>query len=250
MLEELHEFLSTEQRMEILKAYMLGPKSQSDIVKGCNGRISVSSIDRITGILTYIRVLKKTEMEGNIQKYAINWELWVKEILKNLGFDEIDQDLVKEIAGIVSKPALVSTFIYFSYPAMTKYVFQMMMRTMDASTKKELPVDLLMSYAVKKGSSPADYPLFYILQGSPFSNMLRSFHQLNEQDVDADKNDVQNIINEVEKMYGAYGIVPLTSAEFSTMETDISVLKKKVQQAYSSKIKKEIEKKGDKDEDE
>ncbi|MBI5803460.1 hypothetical protein HY448_02130 [Candidatus Pacearchaeota archaeon] len=179
MIEDLREFLSTDARKQVFWSYALGKKAQSDILEGLKDKMSLSTVDRITHTLRYIKSLKKEEAKDNKQYYSVDWEMWIMETLQQFHLRNVDKQLVKEIVDFVRKPEVISLSFYLSHPSFLKFFLEKDILFKEFFKKigneKQLSPEFFMNYFLKKGPNPADYPSSLILDASPLKNIFSHF---------------------------------------------------------------------------
>ena len=237
MFEELRNFLSTETRKKVFLSYMLGPKAQSDVAALLQNKVSVSSVERITSILTYLKALEKGEVKDNKQIYCIDWNLWIRETFVVLGLKGIEDKTIEDIASILSMPELISFNFYISHPKVTKAFIEITQYGEKLKKNMSIPPDLLLQYIIKKGTNPADYPSIFILLGSPFRDLIPD-----EKDSDKKANVILSLFNEIYEDSKNIGIVKLEKEQLEKVLQGLNAINEKVNKIFVSVLTKEVEK--------
>ena len=109
----------------------------------------------------------------------MNWFLWIKETFSAFGLNNVNDKDLEEISEFISKPEILSVNFYLHHPDFMKFAFEN-----DSNFKKiiksfggqkKITPQLFISHRIKKASNPVDYPLSFILEGSPLKNIFSSF---------------------------------------------------------------------------
>ncbi len=95
-IRNLSNFLSTEIRKKVFLYYAFSKISPSAIVK--ETKIPFSTVDRITQLLKVQNILKEEKgKDARENFYSVNFDFWVEENLKFLGFDFLEKHQLDEI---------------------------------------------------------------------------------------------------------------------------------------------------------
>lgn len=246
MIIELEDFLNTETKRKIFLCYMLGPKSQTEIYQNLKKDMSLSSIDRTTTILNYMKIIKRGEIKNNRQVYFVNWNLWILEFLKQMNLKDISEETIASMADTISKPEVISYFFYISHPKVVRAFLEKM------KLKKSLGdfEESFYEYILKSFSrgNLASYPLFFLLKGSPIESLIKTFHQ----DIELNNEDIKEFPQIFKKIYSEskeMGIKYLSPDVIKKAKEDIESVKEEMKKIWEKHMKKEIEKESENEKD-
>jgi len=111
-IKNLSNFLSTEARKTVFLYYVFSKISPSAIVK--ETKIPFSTVDRITQLLKVQNILKEERgKDARENFYSVNFDFWVEENLKFLGFDFLEKYQIDEIKNFFKdKKFFVISFLF------------------------------------------------------------------------------------------------------------------------------------------
>jgi len=250
MIEQLTEFLSTNQRRIIFWSYMFGNKSQSEIVESLGDKTSVSTIDRITQILKYLKIIKKVKVEENKQYYSVDWDVWTSESFKILGFYDVDAEIIKKISNLMKEPGIISLHFYVTHPDLMKFFFEndKTFKEFFKMMKGDISDKMLMTYLIQKGSNPSEYPLSLIMRGSPLKMFLSA--ALGKKTLDPEDSSGKKLMEILLRIYEENKDLGLL--EIKEIAKNMDKIKKGLKKIefegkrlFELKMKKEVEKEGD-----
>ncbi len=225
IIRKLSEFLSTEARKKVFLYYTFSKISPSDLVK--ETQIPFSTVDRITQLLKVQNMLIESKgKDARESVYSVNFDFWVEENLKFLGFDFLEKSLTKEIVEIFKdRNFFILAFLFTNSKFILKF-FKEPLKIGD-----DLPFLLLM-HLNEILENFACLPS-YILVFLQFSPALKKLAEDIENEI-LDQ-DVMFINDELKKNY------PFIKEVFITKDALLEFEKKRIR--LSSLVKKIFEKK-------
>lgn len=249
MIEELREFLSTKTKRKVLYSYMFKKRAQSEIAKLLENEISVSSVDRITNILKYLGVLKKEDVIDNKQYYSINWGKWVKHAFKEFGIENIPEKVVNDLIDVISDINVISFYFYINSPMFLEFFFEADNLIKDFfkefNEEGNLPYELMMKYLIKKGSNPAEYPIYFVFNSSPFNKLLSNITKDAPAVKDGEFDKVKVIMNQIYEENKNLGLIKINEISVEKITKVKIEFEKYWKKVYSEQLKKEVEEDGD-----
>jgi hypothetical protein len=236
MIEQLHDFLTTPTRNKIMVSYMMESKSQSEAFNSLK-TVSLSTIEKTTSILFYIKALKKEESRENKQIYSVNWESWAQDAFNIL--DIKDEQFLKDFVSIISRKDIISLMFYLNHPDFIKFSFEQseVLRSL-LENESNIPKDILLKFLIKKSQGFGDYPLYFLLPGTlpNFSKLFEDKTLLGEEKYKTINELFENIY-ENNKDLGICKIQDISKEVVDKRE----YIKNKVKEIFKSKIEKEVE---------
>jgi len=122
-LKELNSFLSTETRRTVFLYYVFSNISPSDLV--AETKIPFSTVDRITQLLKAHNILVESPGRDMREKrYTINFSSWLRENLKLMGLDFVEESQIKQIREILGDRKFFTLSYLFINPKFILEFFQ------------------------------------------------------------------------------------------------------------------------------
>ena len=189
-IKELNDFLSTDTRKKVFLYYVFSDIAPSDIVD--ETKIPFSTVDRITHLLKAHNILSESEGKDMREtKYTIKFDYWVRDNLKFIGLDFLEESELKQITELMKDKKFFALSYLFISP---NFILEFFKEPM--AIGNDLPLLILMDMN-RIENMPAQLPssMLIYLKFSPL------FTKLTE-DINSDilDNDIK-IINKGIKKY-------------------------------------------------